>query len=176
MAAAPRRYTAPVSTCRPSRRSTRTPPTGRRSRATCPRRRGNSLGTTRDGSAAGRSGLRALECDEDGPGPALGLEGGGAVLAETRGVVADRQGVAFDRVDPLPDLPFQRPFRMLEVDGGGFDARVDSDGSRVEARSVLGLDLESVGGQGQPIADHVVGGLAVTLRSCRRPGALECLV
>jgi hypothetical protein len=52
------------------------------------------------------SGLRALERDEDIPGPALCLERGGPALVQVRRVVAYCQRVAVQGIDPLPRLTF----------------------------------------------------------------------
>src|SRR5262249_46210286 len=63
------------------------------------------------------SGLRALERNEDIPGPPLGLERGGPALVQVRCVVAGRQRVAVQGIDSLPHLPLEGSFRMLEVKG-----------------------------------------------------------
>jgi hypothetical protein len=52
-----------------------------------------------------RSGLRALERDEDIPRPTLCLERGGPALVQVRCVVTDRQRVAVQGIDPFPRLP-----------------------------------------------------------------------
>ena len=51
------------------------------------------------------SGVRALERDEDIPGPTLCLERDGPALVQVRCVVARRQRVAVQGIDPLPRLP-----------------------------------------------------------------------
>lgn len=71
-----------------------------------------------------RLGLRALEGDQDIPRPTLGLKRGGPALIQVRRVVAYRQRVAVQGIDPLPGLALEFPFRMLEVNGRRPRARV----------------------------------------------------
>src|SRR6266850_1998182 len=123
-----------------------------------------------------RSALRARERDEDIPRPTPCLERGGPALVQVRCVVACRQRVAVQGIDPLPRLPLKGPFRMLEVNGRRLRARVHPDGSRVEGLAVLGLDLEAVAGKGEPMSDNVIGCFAVAFRLCCSPGPLQFLL
>src|SRR4051794_5008598 len=102
------------------------------------------------------------------PGPRLRLERGGPLLVQIRSVVARRQRVAVQGIDPLPSLPLQGPFSMLEVNGRRLRPRVHPEGSLVEGLAVLGPDPEAVAGKGEPMSDHVIGCLAVAFRlGCR---------
>src|SRR5687768_6178436 len=67
-------------------------------------------------SRLARSGLCALERDEDMPGPTFCFEGARSALLQVWCVVANRQGVAVEGVDALPHLALQDPFLVLEVD------------------------------------------------------------
>ena len=71
--------------------------------------------------------MGALERNEDVARPFHSFERGGTVFGRVRRVIADRQRVAVQFVDPLPRLPFGGPFRVLEVDGGRLRARVHAD-------------------------------------------------
>src|SRR5262245_34015577 len=122
------------------------------------------------------SGLCALERYEDIPGPTFCLEHGGPALVQVRCVVARRQSVTVQGIDPLPRLSLQGAFRMLEVNGRRLRARVLPDGSGVEELAVLGLDLEAVAGKGEPMSDIVIGCFAVAFRLCCRPAPLQILL
>src|SRR5262249_41540054 len=102
---------------------------------------------------------RALERDEDIPGPLPGLERGRPALVQVRCVVACRQRVAVQGIDPLPHLPLQGTLPMPEVNGRRLRARVQPDGSRVEGLAVLGPDLEAVAGKREPMSDHILAWL-----------------
>src|SRR5262245_16366156 len=116
-----------------------------------------------------RSGLRALKRDEDISGATPGLERGGPLSIHVRRVVANRQRVTVEGIDPFPRLPLQRAFRVREIDGRRLRARVDSDGSGVERPAVSRLDPEPVVSKGKPISDDVSGGLHVPPVSPPRP-------
>jgi hypothetical protein len=65
---------------------------------------------------------------------------------------------------------------MLKVNGRRLRALVHPDGSGVEELAVLGLDLETIAGKGEPMSDHVIGCFAVAFRLYCRPGALQLLL
>src|SRR5690242_17656268 len=100
------------------------------------------------------------------------------------GFVANAAGRPFARsgplshvqgVDPLPRLPLQGPFRVLEVNGRRLRVRANPEGPRVEDLAVLGPDLEAVAGKRQPMPDNVSGCFAVALGLRGSPGPLQVL-
>jgi hypothetical protein len=116
--------------------------------------------------------LCALERNEDIPGPAFCLERGGPAILQVRRVVAGCQRVAVHHIDPLPRLPLESPFRLLEINGRRFRAWVYFDGSRVEKLVILRPDLEAIAVKREPVSDKVISCFAVLFRLCRDPSSL----
>jgi len=117
--------------------------------------------------------LCALELNEDIPGPAFRLERGGPALLRVRRVVAGCQRVAVYSIDSFPHLSLQSSFRLLEINGRRFRARVYLDGSCVERLVILRPDIEAIALKRESMPDKVIGGVAVLFRLCRDPSSLQ---
>jgi hypothetical protein len=119
-----------------------------------------------------RSRFRPLEANEHVPGPFACLERHGPGFGQIRCVVARRQRVAVQGIDPLPHFSVEGALRVLEVNRGRRRTRVESNGPRIEKRAGLRSDLEAIALKGEPISYDVVGlypQVPMMQQACRRP-------